>query len=182
MATNRPTYNSYNTKLTGKEPNTMSRSSYETNPVGALQERFQSRGITPQYRVVQAEGASHAPTFSFQVILGDLTATGSGSSKKQAKVRERERNNDNNIGDVQHSAARAMLDKLDGRVPAQDGKLCIVNYVICPVTKKKIVAERIIFREGAKPSEIGFESPEFLLDNQESGRHSLANTTSPNLL
>ena len=66
---------------------TVSRSSYETNPVGALQERFQSRGITPQYRVVQAEGASHAPTFSFQVILGDLTATGSGSSKKQAKVR-----------------------------------------------------------------------------------------------
>jgi len=106
VATNRPTYNSYNTKLTGKEPNTMSRSSYETNPVGALQERFQSRGITPQYRVVQAEGASHAPTFSFQVILGDLTATGSGSSKKQAK----------------HSAARAMLDKLDGRVPAQDGQ------------------------------------------------------------
>ena len=75
-----------------------------------------------------------------------------------------------------------MLDKLDGRVPAQDGKLCIVNYVICPVTKKKIVAERIIFRKEAKPSEIGFESPEFLLDNQESGRHSLANTTSPNLL
>ena len=65
----------------------MSQSSYETNPAGALQERFQSRGITPNYRVVQAEGASHAPTFSFQVILGDLTATGSGSSKKQAKVR-----------------------------------------------------------------------------------------------
>ena len=92
VGNNRPGYNSYNTtKLTGKEPNTMSRSSYETNPVGALQERFQSRGITPQYRVVQAEGASHAPTFSFQAILGDLTATGSGSSKKQAKVREGER-------------------------------------------------------------------------------------------
>jgi len=87
-----------------KDPNNMS--NYETNPVGALQERFQSRGITPQYRVVQAEGASHAPTFSFQVILGDLTSTGSGSSKKQAK----------------HAAARAMLDKLDGRVPAQDGQ------------------------------------------------------------
>ena len=40
------------------------------------------------------------------MILGDLTATGSGSSKKQAK----------------HTAARAMLDKLDGRVPAQDGQ------------------------------------------------------------
>lgn len=81
-------------------------SNYETNPVGALQERFQSRGITPTYRVVQAEGASHAPTFSFQVILGELTSTGSGSSKRQAK----------------HAAARAMLDKLDGRVPAQDGQ------------------------------------------------------------
>merc|ERR1719511_476090 len=99
---NRPPY--YNKpKKEGKDPSNMS--NYETNPVGALQERFQSRGITPQYRVVQAEGASHAPTFSFQVILGDLTATGSGSSKKQAK----------------HVAARAMLDKLDGRAPQQDG-------------------------------------------------------------
>jgi len=100
---NRPPY--YNKpKKEAKDPSNMS--NYETNPVGALQERFQSRGITPQYRVVQAEGASHAPTFSFQVILGDLTSTGSGSSKKQAK----------------HAAARAMLDKLDGRVPAQDGQ------------------------------------------------------------
>jgi len=98
-------YNSYKPQQAKKvDPANMS--NYETNPVGALQERFQSRGITPQYRVVQAEGASHAPTFSFQVILGDLTSTGSGSSKKQAK----------------HAAARAMLDKLDGRVPAQDGQ------------------------------------------------------------
>merc|ERR1719471_544654 len=96
-------HNNFN-KIKKVDPSNMS--SYETNPVGALQERFQSRGITPQYRVVQAEGASHAPTFSFQVILGDLTSTGSGSSKKQAK----------------HAAARAMLDKLDGRVPAQDGQ------------------------------------------------------------
>lgn len=100
----RPPYYNNKPKREGKDPANMS--NYETNPVGALQERFQSRGITPQYRVVQAEGASHAPTFSFQVILGDLTSTGSGSSKKQAK----------------HSAARAMLDKLDGRVPAQDGQ------------------------------------------------------------
>jgi len=89
-----------------RERNPANMSNYETNPVGALQERFQSRGITPTYRVVQAEGASHAPTFSFQVILGELTSTGTGSSKKQAK----------------HAAARAMLDKLDGRVPAQDGQ------------------------------------------------------------
>jgi len=89
-----------------KEKNPANMSNYETNPVGALQERFQSRGITPTYRVVQAEGASHAPTFSYQVILGELNSTGTGSSKKQAK----------------HAAARAMLDKLDGRVPAQDGQ------------------------------------------------------------
>jgi len=100
----RPPYYNNKPKREGRDPANMS--NYETNPVGALQERFQSRGITPQYRVVQAEGASHAPTFSFQVILGDLTSTGSGSSKKQAK----------------HAAARAMLDKLDGRVPAQDGQ------------------------------------------------------------
>jgi len=100
-ATHRPFYSKVKKD---RDPTNMS--NYETNPVGALQERFQSRGITPQYRVVQAEGASHAPTFSFQVILGDLTSTGSGSSKKQAK----------------HAAARAMLDKLDGRVPAQDGQ------------------------------------------------------------
>ena len=60
----------------------MSQSSYETNPVGALQDMFLSPGITPQYRVVKAEGASHAPTFSFQVNLGNLTATGRGNNKK----------------------------------------------------------------------------------------------------
>jgi len=82
-------------------------SNYETNPVGALQERFQSRGVTPQYKTVQVEGASHALTFALQVTLGDLTANGTGSSKKIAK----------------HKAAQAMLDqldKLDGRKPDRD--------------------------------------------------------------
>ena len=78
-------------------------SNYKSNPVGALQERFQSRGMKPQYKVVKASGASHAPTFSFLVTMGDLTSTGSGSSKKQAK----------------NAAAMAMLDKLDKLVPAQ---------------------------------------------------------------
>merc|ERR1719507_2475564 len=80
-------------------------SQYSSNPVGALQERYQSRGVAPEYRMVQAEGASHCPTFSFQVFIGDMVAMGSGSSKKQAK----------------HQAAKAMLDKLDGRTPTQDG-------------------------------------------------------------
>jgi len=75
---------------------------YFSNPVGSLQERFQSRGITPQYKLVQAQGASHAPTFSVKVILGDLSTTGSGNSKKQAK----------------DTAARAMLGKLDSIVTA----------------------------------------------------------------
>lgn len=76
-----------------------SMSTYETNPVGALQERFQSRGIVPTFEIIQSEGASHCPTFTFQVHVAEMTATGSGNSKKQAK----------------HAAARAMLDKLDGR-------------------------------------------------------------------
>ena len=76
---------------------------YETNPVGALQERFQSRGIPPNYKVVQTEGASHCPTFTFQVFVGDMMSVGVGNSKKQAK----------------HAAARNMLDKLDGREPSQ---------------------------------------------------------------
>ncbi|TRY72107.1 hypothetical protein TCAL_01105 [Tigriopus californicus] len=50
------------------------------------------------------EGASHCPTFAYQVIVDGKVAMGSGSSKKQAK----------------HNAARSMLDKLDGRVPVQD--------------------------------------------------------------
>lgn len=74
----------------------------DTNPVGALQERYQSRGILPNYRVVQFEGMSHNPVFTYQVNIGDMNAVGSGNSKKQAK----------------HSAAKAMLDKLDGRAPA----------------------------------------------------------------
>merc|ERR1719340_15551 len=99
----------------------MSRSSYETNPVGALQERFQSRGITPQYRVVQAEGASHAPTFSFQVILGDLTATGSGSSKKQAK----------------REAAQKMIDKLKTMGP--NGGAASVTDVTQPEVDEDLI-------------------------------------------
>ena len=51
-------------------------SQYTTNPVGALQERYQSRGVAPEYRMVQAEGASHCPTFSFQVFIGDMVAMG----------------------------------------------------------------------------------------------------------
>jgi len=75
---------------------------YDTNPIGALQERFQSRGIIPDYKFLNTDGASHCPTFTFQVSVGDITAQGSGQTKKQAK----------------QAAARAMLDILDGRAPS----------------------------------------------------------------
>ena len=58
----------------GQAYNSMSQ--YNSNPVGALQERFQSRGIMPNYRMVQAEGASHCPTFSYQVFVLDFIALG----------------------------------------------------------------------------------------------------------
>ncbi len=63
-----------NTWEAAKAYNSMSQ--YNSNPVGALQERFQSRGIMPNYRMVQAEGASHCPTFSYQVFVLDFIALG----------------------------------------------------------------------------------------------------------
>ena len=112
----RPGYNNYRRQDNFQEPSQRELSQaekerraqdkmaqYETNPVGALQERFQSRGIPPNYKVVQTEGASHCPTFTFQVYIGDMVSIGVGNSKKQAK----------------HAAARNMLDKLDGREPSQ---------------------------------------------------------------
>ena len=76
-------------------------SNYEANPIGALHRRFHSRGITPTYKIVKACGPCNAPTFAVQVIIEDITCTGTGSRMKQAK----------------NNAARSMLDKLDGRVP-----------------------------------------------------------------
>ena len=42
-------------------------SNSETNPVGALQERFQSRGVAPEFELIQSEGASHCPIFTYKV-------------------------------------------------------------------------------------------------------------------
>lgn len=54
---------------------------YDSNPVGALQERFQSRGIAPIYQVIHEEGASHCPTFSYQVQVSTYLATGKLNKK-----------------------------------------------------------------------------------------------------
>ncbi|XP_017467180.1 PREDICTED: RISC-loading complex subunit tarbp2 isoform X1 [Rhagoletis zephyria] len=71
-------------------------------PVSILQELLSRRGITPNYELVQIEGAIHEPTFRYRVAFNDkdipFTAMGAGRSKKEAK----------------HSAARALIDKLTG--------------------------------------------------------------------
>jgi hypothetical protein len=73
-------------------------SNYETNPVGALQERCQGpAGGPPEYLVARPGGT----VFSARVSLGShgLAATGCGATKREAR----------------HAAARALLDRLDGR-------------------------------------------------------------------
>ncbi|XP_058126425.1 RISC-loading complex subunit tarbp2-like [Anopheles coustani] len=64
-------------------------------PKTALQELL-NRGITPQYNLIQVEGAVHEPTFRYRVSYQDKDAMGTGKSKKEAK----------------HAAARALIDKL----------------------------------------------------------------------
>ena len=65
--------------------------------VGCLQELLQTRGVFPYYRVLNTRGASHAPVFSMEVQIGELTCVGSGYSKREAK----------------NAAARQMIASLD---------------------------------------------------------------------
>uniref|UniRef100_A0A182IZ74 DRBM domain-containing protein n=1 Tax=Anopheles atroparvus TaxID=41427 RepID=A0A182IZ74_ANOAO len=67
-------------------------------PISVLQELLSRRGITPQYDLIQVEGAVHEPTFRYRVSYQDKDAMGTGKSKKEAK----------------HAAARALIDKLAG--------------------------------------------------------------------
>lgn len=87
-------------------------------PISILQELLSRRGITPNYELVQIEGAVHEPTFRYRVSFNDkdgklskilnilvkvsttvnIIAMGVGRSKKEAK----------------HAAAKALIDKLTG--------------------------------------------------------------------
>lgn len=78
------------TELTG--------SSSMKTPISVLQELLSRRGITPQYDLMQVEGAVHEPTFRYRVSYQDKDAMGTGKSKKEAK----------------HAAAKALIDKLTG--------------------------------------------------------------------
>ncbi|XP_070496389.1 protein Loquacious isoform X3 [Chironomus tepperi] len=73
-------------------PNTMK------TPISILQELLSRRGITPNYELVQIEGAVHQPSFRYRVSFNDKDAMGVGRSKKEAK----------------HAAAKALIDKLTG--------------------------------------------------------------------
>ncbi|EAA14308.5 AGAP009781-PA, partial [Anopheles gambiae str. PEST] len=69
-------------------------------PISVLQELLSRRGITPQYDLIQVEGAVHEPTFRYRVSYQDKDAMGTGKSKKEAK----------------HAAAKALIDKLTGSI------------------------------------------------------------------
>lgn len=74
----------------------------KNTPVSVLQELLSRRGITPNYELVQIEGAIHEPTFRYRVSFNDkdvpFTAMGAGRSKKEAK----------------HAAAKALIEKMAG--------------------------------------------------------------------
>eukprot|EP00095_Tigriopus_kingsejongensis_P006651 snap_masked-scaffold363_size195477-processed-gene-0.8 protein:Tk06651 transcript:snap_masked-scaffold363_size195477-processed-gene-0.8-mRNA-1 annotation:"interferon-inducible double stranded rna-dependent protein kinase activator a homolog" len=65
-------------------------------PVSLLQELYVKKGMTPNYDLIQIEGAVHEPTFKYRVTVGEFVATGTGQSKKKAK----------------HAAAKSVLEKI----------------------------------------------------------------------
>lgn len=67
-------------------------------PISILQELLSRRGITPNYELVQIEGAVHKPMFKYRVSFNDKEAFGCGPSKKQAK----------------HNCAKALISVLTG--------------------------------------------------------------------
>lgn len=76
-------------------------------PISILQELLSRRGITPNYELVQIEGAVHKPMFKYRVSFNDKEAFGCGPSKKQAK----------------HNCAKALIALLTGQpLPAEDGE------------------------------------------------------------
>lgn len=73
-------------------------------PISILQELLSRRGITPNYELVQIEGAVHRPMFKYRVSFNDKEAFGCGPSKKQAK----------------HNCAKALIALLTGQTLPPD--------------------------------------------------------------
>jgi len=98
-------------------------------PVSLLQELFQKQGLTPQYDLVQVEGAMHEAVYKYRVTVGGFTGGGSGKNKKVAK----------------HSAAKALLETLVeaqgsayaagvGQVPLSDVPLSTLSSLVSAAT------------------------------------------------
>merc|ERR1719273_2652589 len=72
-------------------PTTESKTEYNernaTNDKGAIStlNELNPQRLTPKYELVETGGLPHAPTFKYQVTVGELVTTGVGSSKKMAK-------------------------------------------------------------------------------------------------
>ena len=72
-----------------------------SSSMSALYTLAQARGISLNYRLVQADGPPHSPTYSYQVTCGHLVSGSMGCSKRSAM----------------RLAAQRMLDMLTGRTP-----------------------------------------------------------------
>jgi len=55
------------------------------NKVGALQEKYQARGIFPLYTIIRKQGPPHGVSFTCQVNLGYLEFRATGNTKQAAK-------------------------------------------------------------------------------------------------
>ena len=72
-----------------------------------LYEHAQSKGgVFPQYKLLQAIGECHCPSFTMEVTFGERTAEGMATNKKQAK----------------HEAAKNMLAIVRGEEEASNSK------------------------------------------------------------
>ena len=65
-------------------------------PVSLLNQLCTQNDLTPEYNLIAREGRVHAPVFTYQVTLLEISEEGSGQSKKKAK----------------HIAARQMLKRI----------------------------------------------------------------------
>jgi len=111
-------------------------SNYDANPVGFLYERYQSSGVSPLYEVEMAHGQAHAPIFKCVLTVPEgHKVTSTGSSKKMAR----------------NTAAKMMLDKLDGREGKENMVLADVkgdaadknnNQGVCPTPQLPTLANQ----------------------------------------
>jgi hypothetical protein len=105
------------------------------NKVGALQEKYQSRGVFPLYTVVRRQGPPHSVLFTCQVNLGYLESRATGQTKQAAK----------------QAAAGKMLYSVIDTNP-------LVEPSLAPKKDKKKAGELFIYNENYLPPGLGARS------------------------